>query len=259
MWFKRFMRISPICFDVNNGAGGGGSGNGGQGGDGTGGDGGQGSSAGKGEPFAVFPDEQSFMKRINRETQKALSETLKGLGFESADALKALVDKNKADDEAKKTAEQKALEKASAAEQKGKDAINTANARLISAEVKIQAAAAGIPAERVEAAVKLTDISAVMIDDNGNITGAKEAVQACLKANAFLKAGTSGTNIGGGSNPGAGDSDLTPEQAGKQMAEFRNNAGKQSTTGFDPWAANSGAATSQTGVLQQLLDALKGR
>ena len=57
----------------------------------------------------------------------------------------------------------------------------------------------------IEAVLKLVDRANIAIDDNGNVTGAVEAVQALLTAKPFLK-GKAATTIGSATNPGA-DSD----------------------------------------------------
>lgn len=44
------------------------------------------------KPFATFPDEATFMKRINREGRKQMQDTLKELGLNDINALKGLVE-----------------------------------------------------------------------------------------------------------------------------------------------------------------------
>lgn len=116
---------------------------------------------------------------------------------------------------------------------KAAQAIATANARLILSEMKLVASTAGIPADRLDAAVKLADLSGVKVADDGTITGAKEALEACLKANPFLK-GAPGAVGSGGGNPGAGDK-LSAAEEGKKIASERNKQ-QTATGGLDLWA-----------------------
>lgn len=86
---------------------------------------------------------------------------------------------------------------------KGSKATEAANQRMMKAELKLQAAAQGVPADRIAAVMKLADTAALKVGDDGEVVGAEEAIKACLKANPFLLAGIQGgANLGG--NPGAG-------------------------------------------------------
>jgi hypothetical protein len=76
-----------------------------------------------------------------------------------------------------------------------------ANARIARTEFKVAAQAAGVPADRLDAAIKLADLSDLTPDEKtGEIPPAKlkSAVEATLKANPFLK----GTGGSGGGNVG---------------------------------------------------------
>jgi hypothetical protein len=57
----------------------------------------------------------------------------------------------------------------------------------------------------VEAVLKLVDRSNVRIDDNGNVTGALEAVTALVSSKPYLKVGQGNRPIGSATNPGADD------------------------------------------------------
>ena len=223
---KFYRRFLTPMFDKDGGAGSGGDGN--QDGGGAAGDGNK--DAGKQEPFAVFQDAKSFMDRVKREAKSQLSEMMKELGFESVEAAKAFQKQRQDEENAKKTEAQKALEEKAKAEQLAAEIRSKADRRAIVAELKVQAMALGVPADRIDAAIKLTDLSAVKVNDDDSVTGAKEAIDACLKANAFLKA-TAGS-IGTGTNPGAGGS-TSPADLGKKMAEERNKVGFGAV---NPWA-----------------------
>lgn len=205
-----------------------GGGSGGSGAGGQGGSGGAGGGEGGNQPFAIFPDEQSFMARITREGKKLADEMAKKLGFESfekmQEAAKAKLDLDKQG----QTELEKALAAQKEAEEKGKKALETANQRLINAEIKIFA----VDAKFVDPddAVALIDRSGIQIDENGKITGVKEAVEALAKAKPHLigegkpggspgSAGNGERQTGGGTEKGA---------FGKGLAEKRANAGKNS-------------------------------
>lgn len=96
-----------------------------------------------------------------------------------------------------------ALKKAQEAEERGNTAIATANKRLINAEFKALAREKNVPADRLAAALKLADLSAASVDDEGNAVGVKEAVEALIAAEPYLIAETKPKPIGspGGGNP----------------------------------------------------------
>ena len=86
---------------------------------------------------------------------------------------------------------------------KGSKATEAANQRMMKAELKLQAAAQGVPADRIAAVMKLADTAALTVGEDGEVVGADEAIKACLKANPFLLAGVQGgANLGGNPNGG---------------------------------------------------------
>ena len=86
---------------------------------------------------------------------------------------------------------------------KGSKATEAANQRMMKAELKLQAAAQGVPADRIAAVMKRADTAALNVGDDGEVAGAEEAIKACLKANPFLLAGVQGgPNLGGNPNGG---------------------------------------------------------
>ncbi|ETT64940.1 hypothetical protein BSK66_07970 [Paenibacillus odorifer] len=88
--------------------------------------------------------------------------------------------------------------KAQEAEERGSAAITTANKRLINAEFKALAREMNVPADRLAAALKLADLGAASVDDEGNPVGVKEAVEALIAAEPYLVAETKPKPIGGG-------------------------------------------------------------
>ncbi|WP_440961263.1 scaffolding protein [Paenibacillus nitricinens] len=104
--------------------------------------------------------------------------------------------------EAEKAAALAAAESAKAERDR---ALTTANQRLINAEFKSLAREANVPADRLVAALKLADLSAVTVDDDGNAVGVKEAVDALILAEPYLAntAGGGSRQIGGDTNGGS--------------------------------------------------------
>ena len=103
--------------------------------------------------------------------------------------------------------EQEKLKAAAAeAEGKGKAAIDAANARLVTAEARVIASSAGVPAEKIAYVLKLADLSGIEVDEKGNVNEklVKSAIEAVLKDLPELKgAGAGGFNISG-NPPGGG-------------------------------------------------------
>ncbi|HBX22664.1 MAG TPA: scaffolding protein [Desulfotomaculum sp.] len=172
------------------------------------------------------------MARMKREGKAQMEALAKELGFESADAMKAAAKaKAEADLAAKSDLEKEKL-RADKAEQEKKDALTAANTRLVNAEIKVFAVQAGFvdPAD----AVALVDKASVQVDDQGNVTGAKEAVETLAKAKPHLvgtgKPGGSPGSLGNGGQQGGG----TGNQAGdfgKQLAEKRAAEAKKRSEG----------------------------
>jgi len=139
---------------------------------------GGGGNAGNNQPFAVFPDEASFMARVTREGKKQFKEMLKGLGIENEESLKSIIEAHKEAQEKAKTDLQKAQEAKEAAEKQAKEALDKANQILIQTEAKLQAVALGVKPERVDYLLKLADLSEIEIK-NGVVD--KEAVKLAVE------------------------------------------------------------------------------
>ena len=122
--------------------------------------------------------------------------------------LKVEAEKAKMDEATRLTAEK------AEAEAKATEATTRANSRLVTAEAKLAASAAGVPADRVAAFVKLADLSDIEVDDDGEIDtkALTKVVKATLDANPFLKATpASGKGRSGGDFNGAGDGKSPPK------------------------------------------------
>ena len=99
------------------------------------------------------------------------------------------------------------------AKQAGQKAAEAANRRLISAELKVEAAAAGVPADRMDALAKLADLADAAVGDDGKVSGVKEAIASCLAANPFLLAGAQGgANLPGNPRGGAPSGTKSPDE-----------------------------------------------
>jgi len=208
----------------------GGTGNGGAGtGDGGSGDGGAGNEN-HNEPKTY---DEEYVKTLRTEAatrrneNKQLKEQLDKMPQEiTGKVLKALglePDPNKNYEQQLTEANKKALE----VEQK-------ANDRLIRAEVKMQSLSLQIIDP--DAAYALMDSSNVKVNEAGEVEGVKEALESLIKAKAYLVGKGSGTQVGSGSNPGAGDP-VDPVSQAKKLAEERNKGEQEAAGGYDPWAS----------------------
>lgn len=112
-----------------------------------------------------------------------------------------------------------ALRKVSDVEASVSAKVTAANQRLISAEFRTLAREANVPADRIAAALKLADLSEANVDDEGNVSGVKEAVEALVSANPYLVAQAQPNPIGNPAPSGEGKRDKTKEQALADMAE----------------------------------------
>ncbi|MCE5200834.1 hypothetical protein LLG39_17875 [bacterium] len=131
---------------------------------------------------------------------------------------------------AQMTEAEKAKAEKEAAEKQAKEASTAANARVIRAEAKVQALAAGIKADRLDYALRMLDLSSVEVDDNGepDVKAIKTAVDALLSDVPELKA-ADGSGKGGSDFSGGGDSKalteeeimkMTPDEMAKRMPEI---------------------------------------
>lgn len=182
----------------------------------TGGQGNSGQTTGGNTQTQTLPlaeAERIASEREERARKSALKSFFEQQGYSQED-VERMLKEDKERREAAKTelqrekeradkaeAERKAIEEA--AEKTKKEALSAANMRVAKTEFKIAAQAAGVPADRLEAAVKLADLSGLAPDESGEIPAAKiqAAVEATLTANAFLKVAAK-PGVGSGTNPG---------------------------------------------------------
>jgi hypothetical protein len=214
---KRLFNGFIPFYNADNGAGEGGSGD-----------------AGEGKPPKVeFTAEQQaelnrvIADRVDRERKK----------FADYDAMKTkltALEQAEAEREAAKLSDTERLEaeKATAlaaaedAKAERDKALTTANQRLINAEFKALAREANVPAERLAAALKLADLAGVTVDDNGDVVGAKGAVEALVAAHSYLVEKTQAKTIGGASGGKADPPDKTKEQLLKEAADKARISGR---------------------------------
>ncbi|HBR34523.1 MAG TPA: hypothetical protein DD734_07810 [Firmicutes bacterium] len=189
-----------------------------------GGTGGQGNQGTGGKTYSQEEAERIAAQREERARRSALKSYFEQQGY-SQEEVEELLKKDKERREKEKTDLEREKEAREKAEKERGKAIETANARIAKTEFKIAAQAAGVPADRLEAAVKLADLSELVPDEKtGEIPAdvVKSVVEATLKANSFLKETKTPPNVGGGgSNPGGGGGEPSIEELGKlSMDEY---------------------------------------
>jgi len=120
----------------------------------------------------------AVVKAVSDRTARAETGVLKSMaeqyGMSEAD-LKGVLDKAKAD---------KAAQLPEAAHKQIKGATDRANSRLIAAEVKATGADYGLV--DAEVALKLMDVSALKVADDGTVSGVKEAMEALKTSRPYL-------------------------------------------------------------------------
>lgn len=186
-----------------------------------GGTGGQ-SNQGIGKTFSWEDVERIAGDREERARRAALKSYFEQQGY-SQEEVEELLKKDKERREKEKTDLEREKEAREKAEKERDKAIETANARIAKTEFKIAAQAAGVPADRLEAAVKLADLSELVPDEKtGEIPAdlIQKVVNDTLQANPFLKETKAPPSVGGGgSNPGGGGGEPSIEELGKLSME----------------------------------------
>lgn len=173
------------------------------------------------QPFAVFPDEASFMGRVSREAKKQVNELLKGLGIEKEAELKSILQSHRENIEKNKTDLEKAQEAANLATRERDEALNKANRILKTTEAKVQALASGIKPERLDYFLKLVDLESVEVSDGAvDVDSLRGNVEKVLKEFPELKGSQPAASKGGQDfNQGAANNFLTLEAIKNMSAE----------------------------------------
>lgn len=205
------LTVLTLLSDGGSGSGGDGGGDGGD--DGTGAsDGAGGSGSGTGD--GAGGDDGKGAAKVEM-TQAELDALIakthgKAKGQAEADLKKYLEAQGK-------TAEEQAKQAAKDADDRAKSATEKANGRLVKADAKVAAVTAGVKGERVDAVLKLADLSDVEVSDDGDVDpkAVKKAIDAVLKEYPEFKAGGSGKGgaSGGEHNGNSGTKPKTMEDA----------------------------------------------
>jgi hypothetical protein len=124
-------------------------------------------------------------KRLNVERKKWESRLLGSLGIDSLDALKKTVSEQKQKQEAEKTELQKAQEQLAAYQAQLIDAQAERDGVLIQMAIANEATKQGIPADRINALLRLMDKNTIVIEE-GSVKGVDELVKKTINDNPFL-------------------------------------------------------------------------
>ncbi|UKS30161.1 scaffolding protein [Paenibacillus sp. HWE-109] len=145
---------------------------------------------------------------------------------EKAEEARKLADMS---DKERLEAEKKdALDKAQAAEEARDRALTAADQRLIKSEFRAIARESGIRADALDDAYKLADTSAVSVDDEGNVVGVKDVIEALVKDKPYLaeQAKRESKTIGNPSNPNVDNTTKTADQLLKEADEKARRTGR---------------------------------
>jgi hypothetical protein len=183
------------------------------------------------KPAKTFTEDELneiIKKRLERERKK----------YEGFDEIKAEYERLKKAEEERKQAEMTELERlqeklaelekqAQEAEQAKTQTLEAANKRLIKSEFKVLAKELGVRSEALEDAFVLADLSAVEIDDDGNVKGVKEAVEALKKAKPYLFGGNEYADPTPGNNEvKRADSKESMKRKLQELAEKARKSGR---------------------------------
>lgn len=200
-----FFTWNRIFFNPDTG-GNSGSGDPNAGGSNTSGDQPNAGADGGGPKVLFTPEQQAELERILGErvsraekvaARKALEAQAKELGFESVDEMKAALEAVREKQDSEKSEVEKLRAALDAERAKAKSAADRAKNALIKAAFAEQAVAANLV--NVDDAFLLADLSGVEVDDDGKVTGVKEAVERLVKEKPYLVKQMG--NVSGGANP----------------------------------------------------------
>jgi hypothetical protein len=183
------------------------------------------------KPVKTFTEDELneiIKKRLERERKK----------YEGFDEIKAEYERLKKAEEERKQAEMTELERLQAklaelekqaqeAEQAKSQALEAANKRLIKSEFRLIAKELGVRSEALDDAFVLADLSAVEVDEDGNVKGVKEAVEALKKAKPYLFGGNEYADPTPGNNETKrADSKESMKRKLQELAEKARKSGR---------------------------------
>jgi hypothetical protein len=184
----------------------------------------------KPEKIVFTPEQQAEVDRIAAE--RAARERKKFADYD--DVKTKLSDYEKAEEERRlaslsekerlEAEKADALTKAQAAEEARDKALTAANQRLIKAEFKALARELGIRSDALDDAHKLADLSAASVDDDGNVLGVRDVIEALVKDKPYLaeQAKKEAKSIGNPSNPPQPNEIKTLEQQLEEAKQKRD-------------------------------------
>lgn len=195
-------------------------------GNGEGGAGGEGGGTGGSKPpETITLTSAQLDERIQRATRNANRDFIKGLGFDKPEDLQAALKAKKEADDAQLSEVQRATEAARAADARAAAAEAAAKSGTIRVAALTAATKAGIPGDRIEAAIRLLDTDALEVGSDGRVVGADEAVTALLAGSPWLLADAKGrpdpkgTNADGGAGGEGSAKPIVLSDAQKSMAK----------------------------------------
>ena len=148
-------------------------------------------------PFAVFPDQKSFMARVEREARKIYNNNLKELGVTSADELKVLVDNYRDLESSSNTEIMTRDERIKQLEEENQSLVNRITMDIKNKALKQEALTLGVQAERFERFARLIDMDSIEMKEGVvEIEPLKEQITALLDEFPEFR-GVSGTAQGG--------------------------------------------------------------
>lgn len=161
------------------------------------------SSKEKSKPFAIFPDEASFMSRLKREAKKMSEnnqkELFSKLGVDSFETLQAIITEHNTKLENEKTELQKAQEKAQKLETAYQELLAKLENNTKIDTVKSIATELGVDEKRIARFMKLVDMNMIKIEDGAvtNLEAVKQSMSEILDEFPEFKGIESKGNLGG--------------------------------------------------------------
>ena len=178
------------------------------------------------KPFAVFPDEKSFMARVNREAKKisgqAQKDFLNSLGVKSAETLQSILADYNARKENEKSDLQKATERISKLEQENTELQAKIVNGLKHSTVKNLASELGVETQRIDRFIKLVDMNNIEVNNGSiDIDAVKDSLITILDEFPEFK-GITSVKTGGGNDFGGdngGSKKITMEDIKKMSTQ----------------------------------------